>query len=150
MSLSKLDKNLLYLLTILEAIEKIKIYTKEYSSVEDFFNANVQKDFNAVLNLLIAIGEESRKISDALKSISTKVNWSAIVNLRNKLSHDYRGVDVDIVWDIIQNYLDPLKNACVELVIQISPEKEVFDEILKSAFYRNIGYLKEILFSKKN
>jgi uncharacterized protein with HEPN domain len=149
MSLSKLDKNLLYLLTILEAIEKIKIYTKEYKSVDEFFNANVQKDFNAVLNLLIAIGGEARKISDDLKSLSSKVNWNAIVNLRNKLSHNYRGVDADIVWDIVQNYLDPLKIACIELLIQIVPEKELVNEILKSAFYRNIGYLKEILYPKK-
>ena len=68
------DKQLLYILTILEAVEKIRIYTAEFSDPLDFFEANAQMNFNATVNLLIAIGEESKKIDDAKKETLPDIN----------------------------------------------------------------------------
>ena len=51
------SKNLTYILTILEAIEKISYYSKEFEDEEEFYFANKQLNFNATVNLLIAIGE---------------------------------------------------------------------------------------------
>lgn len=53
------SKNLTYVLTMLEAIEKVLFYTEEFEDEESFFQANRQLNFNATTNLLIAIGEES-------------------------------------------------------------------------------------------
>ncbi|MFZ4085829.1 MAG: hypothetical protein ACOYK1_09915, partial [Vampirovibrionia bacterium] len=61
-----MNKNLISSLTILEAIEKILIYSSEYQSYSDFLWANDQKDFNATANLLIAIGEEVKNIDHNL------------------------------------------------------------------------------------
>ncbi len=71
------SKNLIYILTILEAIEKILYYSREFSTEEDFFYANKQLNFNATVNLLIAIGEENKKIDEALKSSNT-LNWKNV------------------------------------------------------------------------
>ena len=62
------SKNMLYILTILEAIEKIFYYAKDYEDDEQFFYADKQVYFNATVNLLIAIGEENKKIEDGLKT----------------------------------------------------------------------------------
>ena len=45
------DTNLIYIFTILEAIEKINIYTQEFNDDETFYHANNQKNFNAVVSL---------------------------------------------------------------------------------------------------
>lgn len=140
-----MNKNLLHVLTILESIEKITIYTKDYSNSQEFFNANVQKDFNAVLNLLIAIGEESKKIDSNLKLNSSEIDWKAISDLRNELSHNYRGVDADIIWDIVCNYLAPLKFACLEIFKNMKKVDEELLEILDTIYYQNIQYLRKFL-----
>ena len=87
------EKNLLYLLNILERIEKISIYAKNIQSPQELLDANDQMNFNASNNLLIAIGEESKKIDSNLKSKFPEFPWSEVAGVRDKLAHDYRGVD---------------------------------------------------------
>ena len=95
------DKNLIYILTILEAIEKLKIYTKDFSNAHDFWLANNQLNFNASSNLLLAVGEETKKIDNKLKEEFPNIQWIAVKELRNRLAHDYRSSDPDILWQII-------------------------------------------------
>lgn len=71
------EDNMLYILTMLEAIEKIFIYCEGVKDSSEFFQKNEQLNFNAVVNLLIAIGEENKKIDEGLKDTST-VNWKDI------------------------------------------------------------------------
>ncbi len=52
------SKNMLYILTMLEAIEKVFIYSSGFVDEEEFYDANRQLNFNATVNLLIAIGED--------------------------------------------------------------------------------------------
>ncbi len=139
-----MNKNILYLLSILEAIEKIKVYKSDFRNANDFFEANLQKEFNATLNLLIAIGEEARKIDDKLKSM-LDFDWKPIVGLRNFLSHNYRGVDPNIIWDIVTNKLDKLKEACILLVKKTEIKKEQITAVLNSPYYKNIKYLLDVL-----
>lgn len=60
--------NLLYVLTLLEIIEKVGIYTDKYQQASDLLEANDQIQYNATLHLLLVIGEESKKIDDLLKN----------------------------------------------------------------------------------
>ena len=130
------SKNLIYILTILEAIEKILYYSREFSTEEDFFYANKQLNF--------AIGEENKKIDEALKSSNT-LNWKNVSAMRDKISHNYRGIDESMVWDIIQNYLPLLKTSLIEMLPKINNHKAYIDEALKSEYYEDLQYLKELL-----
>ena len=81
------SKNVLYILTMLEAIEKIFIYSADFENEEKFYLANKQLNFNASVNLLIAIGEENKKIDEELKT-SNKINWKNLSAMRDKVSHN--------------------------------------------------------------
>lgn len=141
-------KNMLHVLTILEAIEKIKIYSQEFENEEAFYNANKQLNFNATVNLLIACGEENKKIDDGLKT-SAAINWKNLSAMRDKISHDYRGVDESIVWDIIQEYIPKLKVALIEMIPKIENYELYLKEALKSAYYEDLYYLEELLTNSK-
>ena len=137
------SKNLTYILTILEAIEKISYYSKEFKDEEEFYFANKQLNFNATVNLLIAIGEENKKIDDNLKT-SDAISWKNISARRDKISHNYRGIDESMVWDIIQNYLPILKTLLIEMLPKIENYKVYIEEALKSKYYEDLIYLKII------
>ncbi|MFT5660651.1 MAG: hypothetical protein ACI9TV_001293 [Sulfurimonas sp.] len=104
------EKNLIYIFTMLECIEKTWIYTKGFSNPSDLIWSNEQIEFNATISLFIAIGEESKKIEQLLKdSIVCDFSWNDIAGIRDKISHDYRGVDADILWIVIHKDLKKLK-----------------------------------------
>ncbi|MEA1920037.1 MAG: HepT-like ribonuclease domain-containing protein [Campylobacterota bacterium] len=138
------SRNLIHILTILEAIEKIDFYTKEFEDEEHFYYANKQLNFNATLNLLIAIGEENKKIDDGLKT-SSLVHWKNVSALRDKISHNYRGIDEGIIWDSVQNYLPSLKSALIEMIPRIENFESILDEALASQYYEDLNYLKRVI-----
>ena len=135
------EKNLVYLLTILEAVEKIKIYTNEFDNADDFLWSHQQLNFNGTVNLLIAIGEEAKKIDDKLKGEFPEIKWKAISGMRNKLSHDYRGVDPNIVWKVVQDELDELKTTLIKMFARIKYDKRVLENVLNTQFYSHLSYL---------
>ncbi|MGE4420226.1 MAG: DUF86 domain-containing protein [Sulfurimonas sp.] len=135
------SKNITYILTILEAIEKIFYYSNNFEDEEEFFHANKQLNFNATVNLLIAIGEENKKIDDALKS-TDDISWKNISAMRDKIAHNYRGIDESMVWDIVQNYLPTLKKLLIEMLPKIQNSQIYIEEALKSEYYEDLVYLK--------
>ncbi|MCX6584542.1 MAG: DUF86 domain-containing protein [Candidatus Aminicenantes bacterium] len=136
------ENNLVYILTILESIEKIKIYSNEFGNADDFLWANQQLNFNGTVNLLIAIGEESKKIDAKLKEEFLDIDWKAIAGIRDKMSHDYRGIDPHIVWNVIRTKLDDLKQAMIRMIERIDYDKETLAEALKTNYYSHLSYLK--------
>lgn len=138
------SKNMLFVLTILEAIEKIHCYSQEFEDEERFYYANKQLNFNATVNLLIAIGEENKKIDKGLKT-SKAINWKNLSAMRDKISHNYRGIDESIVWNIIQEYLPRLKIALIEMIPKIKDNQLYLEEALKSQYYEDLHYLKEMI-----
>ena len=49
------------------------------------------------------IGEAAKKLSIEFRNQNTQINWRAISGMRDKLIHDYFGVDYQIVWDVASN-----------------------------------------------
>jgi len=90
----------LYLADIVESIEAIESFV-----VEMDFNtfAGDSKTFAATVRELEIIGEAVRNISDEIKTRYPDVLWQEIRALRNMISHEYFGIDVKIVWDIVQH-----------------------------------------------
>jgi uncharacterized protein with HEPN domain len=136
------ERNLIYILTILECIEKTWIYTKEFDNPTDFIWANEQKELNATISLFIAIGEESKKIEQVLKdAIQSNFSWKDIAGLRDKISHDYRGVNPDILWSVIHKDLSKLKSSLIEMMHLINPPRELLKKFLSTPHYKHIKYL---------
>ena len=135
------DKNALYLLTILEAIEKIKIYAGSYDSSESLFDAEDQLPYNGICHLLLSIGEESKKIEITLKETQSFISWDEIAGLRNRIAHDYRGIDRSIVFQIVKNEMEILQNACEKLLQQLQLPTSEFRELLKSSYFKHLHYL---------
>jgi uncharacterized protein with HEPN domain len=138
------NKNLLYLLTIADCIDKIYVYSNNIHSAEDLLWINDQMNFNACTNPLIAIGEDSKKIDTKLKNYFPDYPWSEIAGMRNILAHDYRGKDPEIVFSVIKDYLDDLKNTVISLIKIIDPYKTQLKEYLQYPHYSHVKYLETI------
>lgn len=70
----------------------------------------------AIIRSLEIIGEASAKIDPEFKSLYPNVEWRKMSNTRNRLIHDYFGVDYDIVWDIITSKLPDLETEIQEII----------------------------------
>jgi uncharacterized protein with HEPN domain len=96
------------LLNIIEAIEKIDNYSKDFMEAEEFYYDS--KSFDASMMQFVIIGEMIDKLSVEFKSINPSIPWVKIKDFRNIIAHDYFGIDPDEIWDIIQNKIKPLKS----------------------------------------
>ena len=136
-------KNLIHIFTILECIEKCWLYSKDYKTAQDFIFLNEQRDYNATLMMFTAIGEESKKIDQELKQgIDTTIVWSDVAGMRDKISHDYRGIDAKILWNTIHKELYTLKETILQILDLLNPPKDLINEILDTPYYQNLQYLK--------
>lgn len=132
------EKNALYLLTILEAIEKIKIYSNGYNKAELLFEAEDQLPYNGICHLLLAIGEESKKIESSLKETQSFISWEEISALRNRIAHDYRGIDINIVFQIVNSELSILQEACEKLLMQLNVTIGDLKVLLQNPYYKHL------------
>ena len=92
----------LYLEHILEATRRIRSYTAEGKAS---FLADV-KSQDAVIRNLQILGEASKKVSSATVASNPEMPWRSMAGLRDRVVHDYFGVSLEIVWDVIENHLD--------------------------------------------
>lgn len=93
-----MDRDKLYLRHIVEAIGKIRKYT-EGLTLESFKGDTLVQD--GVVRQLEIIGEAARMVSEATKKIHPNVPWYEIAGMRNRLIHEYFGVDLAVVWKTI-------------------------------------------------
>ncbi len=103
-----LDKDQVYIQHILECIDKINQYTD--NDKKRFTSDDLIQD--GVLRRLQTMAESTQRLSEDLKQTMTDVDWRALSGFRNVLVHDYlNGIDLDRIWDIVDNYLPELKKA---------------------------------------
>lgn len=96
---------LLLLEDMLQSAHKIKQYTKglDYSSfLKD------DKTIDAVVRNFEIIGEAANRIDPDFRYQNPQVEWKRIRGFRNRIVHDYFGIDYEIVWNIIETYLDEM------------------------------------------
>lgn len=111
--MSKRDSKLL-LADILEAVEKIKKYTAGLS-FEMFIEDS--KTLDAVIRNFEIIGEAANRLPEEYKDKYPTIDWFRIIGFRNRIVHDYMGIDYKIVWTIVQKYIDQL-SADIEKISQ--------------------------------
>ncbi len=115
MILSILPRNSnLRIADIKQAIRKILNYTKEID--EKFFETD-EKTIDAVIRNLEIIGEAAKHIPIETRKRHPEIPWKEIIGMRNKVIHEYFGVDWEILWQTVSEDIPQLKKqiAKVEL-----------------------------------
>ena len=105
--MSKRDWKILFE-DIIESINKIEKYIKDLS-FEDFSYSSLIID--AVVRNIGIIGEASKNIPLEIQDKFKDIPWQKIKGIRNRIVHEYFAVDISIIWYIVQNELEPLKNS---------------------------------------
>lgn len=103
----------LYLIHISECIERIEKYIGEGGG-KAFMDSDLVQD--AVIRNLQTQAESATRISEELQEKHPEVDWFKIRGFRNVLVHDYLGVDLKRVWNIIENDLSRLKVAVEKML----------------------------------
>jgi uncharacterized protein with HEPN domain len=99
--------NILALMAMFESIEKIQRFTSDLSSWEDL--KNDEETFDACLMNFVIIGESVLRLDVHFIETNNQIEWHKIRGFRNLIAHDYFGIDIEEVWDIIQNKIPDLK-----------------------------------------
>ena len=103
----------LYLQDIVEATDRIASYIE--GATRDEFEAD-QMRIDAVIRNLGIIGEAVKNIPDSIRERYPSVAWHNIAGLRNRVIHVYFNVDMDIIWDVVQSKLPPLRTQIQQLI----------------------------------
>lgn len=102
--MSKREPNLL-VEDIIESGKKILEYTSNLS-FEDFIKD--EKTIDAVVRNFEIIGEAANRLPDNFKDNHPEIDWQRIRGFRNRIVHDYFGIDFAIVWNIKNSFLPTL------------------------------------------
>ena len=116
------ERPFIYLMRVLESIELIEEYVKDIRNIEEF--RNDKKSIDAVLMQLIHIWETINKFYKKYwNQYILEIPYKNIIWFRNFVAHDYLGININIVWNIIKKELPKLK--------------AVIKSFLKSNWYNN-------------
>lgn len=99
---------LVYVRHIVDAIAAIEQFTAGHDYASFSINKMTQ---DAVIRELEIIGEASKRLSEAFKLSLPDIPWKNIAGMRDKLIHDYFGVNLEAVWKTVQDDLPPLKTV---------------------------------------
>jgi uncharacterized protein with HEPN domain len=102
--MSKRDTFLL-LDDMLQSAQKIKQYTRDLD-YDSFLSDD--KTIDAVVRNFEIIGEAANRIDPDFRDRNPEIEWKRIRGFRNRIVHDYFGIDYEIVWSIIETYLDEM------------------------------------------
>ena len=103
----------LYLIHMRECGDRIEQYVS--GSRDTFMHSTLIQD--AVLRNLQTLGQSAGRLSDTLRDAHPEVNWRGIIGLRNILVHDYLGISLVRIWEIVEHDLPDLRRK-VEALIQ--------------------------------
>lgn len=94
----------MYLDDMILSMSRISVHSEGYS-FDDF--RNDQKTVDAVIRNFEIIGEAAKNLPTSLKEKYPDIPWKEMYIPRNKISHEYFGVDHEIIWHIATQYLPP-------------------------------------------
>jgi uncharacterized protein with HEPN domain len=95
-----------YIQDILNSIDEIESFT-EGMKFEEF--TKDKKTINAVTRSVEVIGEAAKKIPRSIRNKYPNIPWKKISGMRDKLIHEYFGIDLEILWKVAKDNIPPLK-----------------------------------------
>ena len=113
------NKEVISINKMVKYIDKALKYTDNID-FEQFQNNEEKQD--ATIFAIRQIGELVKNIENNTQKRYPEVEWIVIKNLRNKIVHDYDGINLSIIWDIIENDLKPLKFNLTKILDTINIE----------------------------
>ena len=96
---------------ILQAIEYVKQFT-EGLSYEDFLKD--KRTYFAIVKNVEIVGEAAYMLSNDFKAQHTELPWKAIINMRHVLVHGYTNILPEVLWETVQEDLEPVKQQVAE------------------------------------
>jgi len=109
----------LFLEDILEEIERIRQFTKDVKKPEDL-EQNVML-FYAVLKAFENIGEATKNIPENIRE-KYPYQWKKVAGLRDIITHEYWGIDAEIIYDVISSKLPELEEIVQNILNQESQQ----------------------------
>lgn len=94
---------ILYIKSVIDIVDK-----QDYMQNETLKRATVRS--------LEIIGEATKKIPGDMKTKWSDVEWKNMAGMRDRLIHDYMGVNYNIVWDVIINKLPSLETQILNII----------------------------------
>ena len=100
--------------------------------------------FNASLLLLSNIGEYANKVSEETRIAHPNFPWKQVRNLRNRIAHDYAGIDYEMIFSIVSQHI-PLLKTSIETILREGLSNDFFDKneciaAKNSVFYKHIQF----------
>lgn len=96
---------ILLLEDMLQSAKRIKRYTENIDFKTFMLD---EKTIDAVVRNFEVIGEAANRIDPDFRDKNPEIEWKRLRGFRNRIVHDYFGIDYEIVWSIIESYLDEL------------------------------------------
>ena len=118
---NRTDKEFLY--DIQEAVRRIQSYTHEMTYEEFLLDTRTQ---DAVIRNIEVIGEATKKLSAELRNRYSSIPWKEIAGTRDRLIHNYFGVDIEVVWKISIAELSDLTLQIAKILCDNSTTNEEY------------------------
>jgi len=99
-----------HMLDEIEYIENAKQKTDEHSFLSD---ETLKRSFVRSIEI---IGEAAKKLTDDFRQEHNEIPWPKISGMRDKLIHDYFGIDYGLVWDVVEHSLPKLKKQLMKII----------------------------------
>ena len=110
-----------YLQDILDSINDTDDFVKGIT-FEAFLKD--KKSINAVIRSIEVIGEASKKIPHSMRKDFPDIPWKKMAGMRDKLIHEYFGVDLEIIWEVIKTDLPSIKPLVIEAIDKLEGETD--------------------------
>jgi uncharacterized protein with HEPN domain len=129
----KVDRNIeLFIFDIFVAIQKIQKVSSKFDNVDKLLHSFT--DWDSVIREFEIISKASKYL---LRDKLIEQSNQRIVDFRNQITHEYFGIDQEIVWGIINQKLTPFEEAILELIKNIEPrlKQELIESFIEDNHY---------------
>lgn len=83
-----------------------------------------KRTVNAVIRSLEVIGEAAKNVPQNMRDRYPDIPWKKMAGMRDKLIHEYFGIDLEIVWQVIANELPPLQPRLKKMLEDIDDQQQ--------------------------